>query len=252
MPRTLILRTAGTNCDRELAHAFTLAGSEVQIMHVRRLMESPERLASCDLLGLPGGFSYGDDISAGRIFANQLRLRLGEPIRRAVARGLGVIGICNGFQVLVKMGLLPDPGDGRQRATLSANRGGRFLARWVRLETESASRCLWTEGLGPMALPIAHGEGRFVPANDALLETLEREGQVALRYAADDDPNGSAGRVAGISDPSGRIFGLMPHPERCVDWTHHPAWTCGAGGGTGGGEPDGLRILRNAVQCVRV
>lgn len=249
MPKTLILRTAGTNCDRELAHAFRLAGSEVETIHLNRLIEDPDRLADYDLLGLPGGFSYGDDIAAGRILANRLRHRLYPALRAFVAAGKPIIGICNGFQVLVKTGLLGDFDPGRdeqpprQVCTLADNAFPRFLDRWVDLHADPASRCIWTRGLTQLPLPIAHGEGRFV-ADESTLDTLEANGQIALRYL--ENPNGSQRDIAGICDASGLVFGLMPHPERYVESTQHPNWTASLT------EPQtGLKIFENAIQYVR-
>ena len=155
-PTTLILRTAGTNCDRELAYAFEKAGAATEALHLNRLVAEPELLERFDLIGLPGGFSYGDDIAAGRIFANRLRHRLMAPIQQAVRRGVPVIGICNGFQVLVKLGLLPDPQDGQQRVTLSDNTIGRFIDRWTSVRADAESSCIWTQGLETFDLPIAH------------------------------------------------------------------------------------------------
>ncbi|HEX7009342.1 MAG TPA: phosphoribosylformylglycinamidine synthase subunit PurQ [Phycisphaeraceae bacterium] len=249
-PATLILRTAGTNCDRELAHAFELAGAVTQTLHLHQLIEQPRLIESFDLIGFPGGFSYGDDIAAGRIFANRIRHRLYEPLLAAVERGVLIIGICNGFQVLVKLGLLPDPHAGRQVATLAENLGGRFIDQWVPLEAQADSPCIWTRGLERFELPIAHGEGRFAVAEDAVLEGMREKGQIALRYAAGHNPNGSAEDIAGICDPSGRVLGLMPHPERFTDPTHHPAWTR-QGRAWLSQTPAGLRFFQNAVEHVR-
>jgi len=185
-PLALVIRTAGTNCDGELAYAFELAGAAVQVVHLNRLIETPDLLAQANLIGVPGGFSYGDDIAAGRIFANRLRHQLLDSMKDAIARGVPVIGICNGFQVLVKLGLLPDlSGDrlGQQATTLCDNIGGRFIARWVKLEVPCETPCVWTRGLRSIELPIAHGEGRFVPGSCEVLERLEGQHQIALRYA---------------------------------------------------------------------
>ncbi len=246
-PRTLILRTAGTNCDAELAEAFRLAGAEPVTVHLNRLIESPGQLETFDLIGLPGGFSYGDDIAAGRIFANRLRHRLWGPLRAAVARGVPIIGPCNGFQVMVKLGLLPNPAAGKQVATLAHNPSGRFVDRWVEVLPVEETRCIWTRGLGPHLLPIAHGEGRFT-APPEVLDQLEDAGQVALRYAA--DVNGSARAIAGVCDPSGLVFGLMPHPERYLHPTNHPHWTR-LGEGFLTQTPHGRRYFDNAVAWVR-
>jgi phosphoribosylformylglycinamidine synthase len=245
----LIIRTAGTNCDRELAHAFGLAGASTRTVHINRLIDQPTLIDRFDLIGLPGGFSYGDDIAAGRILANRLRHRLLDPLRAAIERGVPIIGVCNGFQVLVKMGLLPDPHLARQTATLADNTSGRFVDRWVRLEAQAQSACIWTRGLDSFDLPIAHGEGRFLMADEVALNQLRSQGQIALRYAHDDNPNGSVDDIAGICDPSGLVLGLMPHPERFVDATHHPLWTRRGEAFLAQPTP-GIRFFQNAVAHV--
>jgi len=249
-PLTLILRCAGTNCDGETAHAFELAGARTERVHVNRLLENPSILNDAQMLAFPGGFSYGDDINSGRILANQLRHHLAEPLREFIAAGKPVIGICNGFQVLVKTDLLPGPLAGKtgQTCTLAHNDSGRFIDRWVSLDPVG-SKCIWTAGLAPLELPIAHGEGKFVPANDEVRKALFANDQVALLYTGNDKHvNGSTDAIAGVCDASGLVFGLMPHPERYVDPTQHPAWTrqkplpeVGAG----------LAIFNNAVQYVK-
>ena len=247
-PSCLIIRTAGTNCDRELAHAFELAGAKTQTIHINRLIEQPQLISNADLIGVPGGFSYGDDIAAGRILANRLKHRLFDAFRDAVSDGTPVIGICNGFQVLVKMGLLPDPIEGKQTCTLADNTSGRFIDRWVKQQADCDSVCIWTRDLDEFVLPIAHGEGRFV-TDDETLRELQDSGQVALRYANDDNPNGSMDNIAGICDPTGVVLGLMPHPERFVDPTHHPQWTR-LGEDWLKQTPAGLRMIQNAVEHV--
>ena len=264
-PKTLIIRTAGTNCDRELAHAFEVAGATAVTIHLNRLMDEPYLLEEVDLIGLPGGFSYGDDIAAGRIFANQIRHRLFGPLCRAVRRGVPVIGICNGFQVLVKLGLLPDPPDdddaerAQQQVTLGQNTNGRFIDCWVDLTVDPQSNCIWTRGLDRIELPIAHGEGRFVVRSPDVLDRLRANGQVVLRYTRQTDfgeqqdlarggnPNGSMDDIAGICDRSGLVLGLMPHPERYTDYTHHPQWSRERPNSM----PHGLRMIRLAVEYVR-
>jgi len=247
-PTTLILRTAGTNCDRELAHAFALAGAATETIHLHRLIDEPTLIERFDLIGLPGGFSYGDDIAAGRILANRLRHQLLGPLRDAVTRGVPMIGICNGFQVLVKLGLLPDPVHAKQTATLADNTCGRFVDRWVGQLAVPDSVCIWTRGLEAFELPVAHGEGRFFAPPD-VLDRLEANGQVALRYAEGENPNGSERGIAGVCDPTGVVLGLMPHPERFTDPTHHPAWTR-RGEAWLNQSPAGLRFFRNAVEHV--
>jgi phosphoribosylformylglycinamidine synthase I len=266
MPRALVIRTAGTNCDAELMQAFTLAGAQPELVHLDRLIAEPQRLEAFDLIGFPGGFSYGDDIASGRIFATRARERLYPALRDAARAGVPMIGVCNGFQILVQVGLLPGPLAGEdwpedeapaQEASLTYNAGNMFIDDWFRVASVPNTRCLWTAGLDEgvseasrdavMRLPIAHGEGRFVTANAGALERLERSGQVALRYL--DNPNGSMNDIAGICDATGRLFGLMPHPERYLDWVHHPFWTR-LPAAARAGETPGLRIFRNAVEAV--
>ncbi len=257
-PRTLILRTAGTNCDLETAHAFARAGSEPVFMHLNRLLENDAVLGDFQILAIPGGFSYGDDIAAGRIFANQIVHHLGDAVREFIAAGKPVIGVCTGFQVLVKAGLLPGTIAGRdgQSCTLAGNVSGRFIGRWVHLAARGA-KCIWTAGIGTIELPVAHGEGRFVPADENVRRALWENEQVTLVYANPDgspaggefpaNPNGSVDDIAGICDPSGLVFGLMPHPERFVDPVQHPAWTSrNAKFSTGAG----LAVFENAVHFV--
>jgi len=249
-PKSLIIRTAGTNCDGELAYAFELAGAAVESVHLNQLVDQPQIIDQMDLIGFPGGFSYGDDISAGRIFANRLRNRLLEPLQTAVQRGVPMIGICNGFQVLVKMGLLPDPQSAVQTVTLTDNTSGRFLAKWVELNVPQDTVCIWTKPLAgrSIELPIAHGEGRFATSDPQMPQALGDSGQIALRYT--DNPNGSMDDIAGICDPSGLILGLMPHPERCVHETAHPSWTRRAAKATSHATI-GLQLIANAVEHVR-
>lgn len=259
MPTAAVIRTAGTNCDSELVRAFSLAGAEPQTIHLDRLIAEPDRLDEFDLLGFPGGFSYGDDIASGRIFAMRVRERLYPALRRAIDRGCPIIGVCNGFQVLVQVGLLPGPAAGEpwpadrpppQTVALTDNIQARFVDRWVPVAAEPSSVCVWTRGLAgnadTMQLPVAHGEGRFITASPQVTADLERTGRVALRYL--DNYNGSQGAIAGICDASGLIFGLMPHPERYLDWNRHPYWTRLPGSVTTGETP-GLRIFRNAVEA---
>jgi phosphoribosylformylglycinamidine synthase len=248
--RAIVLRTAGTNCDAETVHAMELAGAEVRCVHLNRVLESPGVLEEFAIAVVPGGFSYGDDIAAGRIFAAELSSRLGDALRAFVRRGRLLAGICNGFQVLVKTDLLPGATEGSsdQTATLTHNSSGRFVDRWVRLRS-GGGRCVWTRGIDALELPVAHGEGRFVCASAEVGRALDNSGQVALRYATPaENPNGSDDDIAGVCDASGLVFGLMPHPERYVSPYQHYAWTTQADLPA---EGAGLAIFRNAVDAAK-
>ncbi len=215
-PRALVLRAPGTNCDLETAHAFERAGGIARRVHVRALAERPAAADDYQILCIPGGFSYGDDVASGRILALELVTRLSDMLRRFRDRGGLVIGICNGFQVLLQTGLLLSDEAGHRQATLAHNRSGRYVDRWVRLRCQPGN-CVFLHGLTTLELPVAHAEGRFVARSEADLESLAAAGQLPLRYAADaggvaTNPNGSVADVAGSCDPTGRVFGLMPHP----------------------------------------
>jgi phosphoribosylformylglycinamidine synthase len=274
LPKALILRAPGINRDEDAAAAIELAGGAAERVHVNRLVAGERRLADYALVIIPGGFSYGDHLGAGKLLAVDLAHRLGDQIHAFVADGRPVIGICNGFQVLVKAGILPGPDDGRwtmdtgaaplsparrppsPAATLTDNRSGRFECRWVRLAADPASRCVFTRGLErPIEAPVAHGEGRFVARDAAALAMLREHGQVALRYvtppgeplAYPDNPNGSDDAIAGICNPAGNVLGLMPHPENAVRPQQHPRWTREPPRAEG----DGLALFRNAVRYAR-
>lgn len=232
--RVLILRAAGINCDLETENAFRLVGASPFRVHINRLMADPKQLDDAEILVVPGGFSYGDAISAGTILANELRSSLRDPILRFLADGKIILGICNGFQILTKAGLLPgfEPFEEPARATVSFNASDRFEDRWVRLRVESQLSPLFRGGQRYLEMPVAHSEGRFVPG-EGILERLQDSGQILLRYVDRDgevagyphNPNGSEDHIAGICDPTGRIVGLMPHPERNIYPHHHPRWT---------------------------
>ena len=254
-PRVLVLRTAGTNCDAETAFAFQYVGAKVCLAHVNQLLNGRERLADYHILALPGGFTYGDDIASGRILANELRRRLGEDLRAFIDAGKLILGICNGFQVMVKMGLLPDGMDAGQRASLTHNDSGRFEDRWVHLRVEAES--VWTKGLpSRVYYPVAHAEGKFVVPSRTALKALRDQGRVAFTYcSADggppgypDNPNGSMGHIAGITNATGRLLGLMPHPERCFLSEQHPFWARLSDKGT---FREGALIFDNGVRYAR-
>ncbi|MFQ5653578.1 MAG: phosphoribosylformylglycinamidine synthase I [Planctomycetota bacterium] len=262
--RALVLRAAGTNCDEETAHALTLAGARAELLHVNRLVAEPQLLDRFQLLALPGGFTFGDDVASGAVLAHILEERLEEAIARFVERGRLVIGICNGFQILVRIGILPGS---RGRGALLKNLSARFEDRWVRLRAGPAPGP-WLEPGREYHLPVAHAEGRFEWFPDEPGEALP-EVQVALRYRATGDgenatgavpypanPNGSHEDIAGITNPRGNVLGLMPHPERFLSPLHHPSWSRyrrpdgSAPRERDLPEPLGLDLLRRAVRSL--
>jgi len=252
----LVLRAAGTNCEHETAHALELAGADPRILHVKEVQADPATLDRAALVVFPGGFSYGDDLGAGRIQAEEIRATFLDSLVRMVERGGIVLGICNGFQVLVKLGLLPEVDAAAPAGvSLTWNDSGRYEDRWVHLEVTSRRSPFLASVPDRLRLPVAHAEGKFVARSDAVLERLADDGQVALRYVDPEgvpagfpwNPNGSMGNVAGITDPTGRVLGLMPHPERNVLNAHHPA----RGRGFAPRRPDGLSFLVSAVETLR-
>ena len=234
-PRAIILTGYGINCDWETAYAFQKAGAQARRVHINDLIDGHDRLDRYQILAFPGGFSYGDDISSGKVLANRVKTHLAGPLAQFINNGGLIIGICNGFQVMVKCGLLGSPEGAvfHQTATLTYNDSNRYEDRWVYLQPEG-DRCVFTRNITRLYLPIAHGEGKFF-ADPETLEGLEKSGCVALRYTDEAgrpagrrfplNPNGSLNDIAGICDPSGRLFGLMPHPERYMFFTQHPYWT---------------------------
>ena len=256
-PKALIIRTAGTNCDFEAQKAFELCGAKAERVHVNELVENASKILSYDIMLVPGGFSYGDDIASGKILANEIKNKLGDKIKKFALSGKPVIGICNGFQVLAKMGLLPDPKLFDQTATLTYNDSGKFECRWVYLKNEgfAKNKCLWTKDLPEViALPVAHGEGKFMAANSKILKEIEDNNQVVFRYVNADgtkanypaDPNGSINAISGICNEKGNVFGLMPHPERYVYALQHPARE-----GFDGEYGWGKKIFQNAVDYLK-
>ena len=249
-PKVCVIKADGTNCELETAHACRLAGAEAAIVPVNDLRTGEARLGDFDALVVPGGFSYGDDVVSGKILAVELLTRLTDQLADFTAAGKPVLGICNGFQVLVRTGLLPFGTLGRMRATLAVNENGRYECRWVTVV--KANDAALVAGLpARMELPSAHGEGRFW-ANPETLAEIEARGLVALRYADTDgqptqgfpaNPNGALAAIAGVTSPNGRILGLMPHPERHVARHHHPNWRRRPAGA----EPDGLAFFRGLV-----
>ncbi len=252
--KAIVLRVEGTNCDLEIAEALRLAGAEPRLIHMNQLLSRDVHLETFQMLALPGGFAHGDDISAGKIFAAILKHKLGKSVKKFVDSGKPVIGVCNGFQVLVKAGILPGFERGpqsewwTQEATLATNDCGTFVDRWVHLKTATSGKSLFSSGLKEtLFLPIAHGEGKFV-IKPELLERLIDSGQVAFTYSPGENPNGSLLDIAGICNPAGNVLGMMPHPERFLTKYTHPYWTAMPGLPE---EGDGLRLFKNAVEYAR-
>ncbi|HLX62738.1 MAG TPA: phosphoribosylformylglycinamidine synthase I [Planctomycetota bacterium] len=284
-PRVLILRAPGTNCDEETAFAFEKAGGQCLLVHIRALRASPAMLMEHAILALPGGFSYGDDLGSGTVIGNELMQHLAEPLQRFVERGGLALGICNGFQILVKTGLLPglsylNAEGGRREeggektnensapsaplpppssllplpaATLTFNESQHFEDRWIHLKIEPSTSPFLEGHAGQLVeFPVAHGEGRFVARDADALRRIEEGKQVAFRYvtaegampAYPENPNGAQNHIAGITDETGRVLGLMPHPERHVLPWQHPRWTRGGLKKEG----DGLFLFRNAIK----
>ncbi|WP_417389538.1 phosphoribosylformylglycinamidine synthase subunit PurQ [Gimesia sp.] len=263
-PQVCVLRAPGTNCDIETAHAFDLCGAESTRIHLLKLLENPSQLNDYQILCLPGGFSYGDDVGAGVIFASHLQGQLAEVIGNFLAADKLVLGICNGFQVLLKAGILPGGATGwppqadqSRDATLTWNNNGKYTSLWVNLGVV-APQNVFLKGIDQIELPIAHAEGRIAVSDPAIVEGWKANLQVAMCYRAPGEepmalqeeilsypvnPNGSAYNIAALSDPAGRVLGLMPHPERFLFATQHPQWT--RLGLTGEGA--GMQLFRNAV-----
>jgi len=259
-PPVLILRAPGTNCDEETARAWELAGAAVEVHHVNRLLESPRLLDRFRVVTIPGGFSYGDDLGAGTILAARLTHALGDALTRFVEQGGLILGICNGFQVLVRTGLLPGPSTGVS-ATLTHNDVGHYVTRWVRLAVGPRPDSPWLTHLQDtiLEIPSAHGEGKLVTTDPEGPQRLDQQRLVAFRYvdaqgqptvAFPDNPNGSPCGIAGLIDPSGRVLGLMPHPERFILPYHHPLWTRRDPAGDHFPTPDGLRFFQAAIQAI--
>ncbi len=253
-PKAVVLRAAGINCDNETRHALELAGAEVDRIHINQLIQTPSQLDQVQILVFPGGFSYGDDVAAGTILANQVVHHLYDTIQAFLEKGKLVLGICNGFQVLVKTGILPGFETRQSHVTITYNDSDKFEDRWVHLKPQS-DHCVFIEQGRSLYLPIAHGEGKVVPKDHDVLTQLQSGDHVAFQYVDAQgeqgpypiNPNGSVQGIAGLTDKTGRVLGLMPHPERYVHPTHHPRWTRE-------GAPqacDGMTIFDNAVTYVK-
>lgn len=252
--RVMVLRAAGINCDAETVYAWQLAGAHAELVHLNTLVAAPDLLDRVQILTVPGGFSYGDDIAAGTILAARMSHHLADAMQEFVAAGKLVLGICNGFQVLVKMGMLPAGDIGRGRVSVSANLSGKFEERWVRLQ-RCTQRSPFLQGPQILEMPVAHGEGRVVVDGVSTLDALRAGDHIAFRYVNaagrpaeyPDLPNGSVDGIAGLLDHTGQVLALMPHPERHVHLTHHPLWTRSVDGP----RPLGLELFQSAVESLR-
>ncbi len=260
-PRVIVLSGYGLNCEEETKFAFERAGAAAEIVHINDLIAIPERLSNYQIMALPGGFSFGDDTGAGNAYANRLKHHLEPQIREFVAGDKLVVGVCNGFQIISNLGLVPaiDRNYGRRTIALTSNDSARYLDRWVDLRVENDSP--WTAGIARLSLPIAHGEGKLF-TDPAVLKQLNDKNLIALRYVRGEmsnyqdlpaNPNGSVEDIAGITDETGRILGLMPHPERAIFFTQAPNWPVTAEQLRRDGRPlpedgPGLQIFRNAVR----
>ncbi|UCF42581.1 MAG: phosphoribosylformylglycinamidine synthase I [Planctomycetota bacterium] len=254
--KAIVLRAAGINCDMETEYALEAAGASAERVHINRMIEDKGLLDGVQIIVFPGGFSYGDDVAAGKILANQVIHHLSEAIRKFIDDGKLVLGICNGFQVLVKAGILPGNNSSKQQqsVTITYNDSGKYEDRWVYL-TPQTDRCIFIEAGREIYLPVAHAEGKVVTYDEEVLEQLRAEGHVAFKYVDENgqegdypiNPNGSVGSIAGLTDVTGRVLGLMPHPERYIRHTQHPHWSRLQGKEDG----DGMGIFTNAVRFIR-
>jgi len=259
----LVITGFGLNCEEETAQALRMAGARADLVHFNDLLGRGGSLDGYHILCLIGGFAFGDHIAAGTVFANKIKYRLQEPLFDFVERGGLIIGICNGFQTLVKLGLLPGfPGERfARKATLGANDSGVFRDAWVTLAVDPDAPCVFTRGITRMELPIRHGEGKFL-VEDADVDRALEEGKQKVLFYADPttgepterfpfNPNGSPGGVAGVCDSTGRVFGMMPHPEAHLWPWNHPQWMRRKRTGTLPEEGEGVRIFHNAVAFAR-
>ncbi len=245
--KAIVLRAAGTNCDYELETGLRLAGFKTENVHVNELISGSRKLSDFQLLGIPGGFSAGDYLGSGKVFANKLLFKLKDEVPKFVEAGGLVFGVCNGFQALVKAGILPGFAENymEQLTTLTLNNPAGFQCRWVKLRKRQ-SRCIFTsEGLETLSVPIAHGEGQFIVKSRGVLNRLYSNGQIVFKYIR--NPNGSTDDIAGICDETGRVFGMMPHPERNLFGINAPDTEYGKIPEEG----EGVQVFRNAFNYLK-
>ena len=269
-PKVLVLAGYGINCDYETQVAFEKAGADAQRVHINELISNEQKMEDYHIFFIPGGFSYGDELGAGKILANKLMFYLKDDLLQFIADEKLVGGHCNGAQVMAKAGLIPALIDYQtQQLTLTVNETARYEDRWVHVKSVS-EKCIWTKNLPPMQVPVAHGEGRFYSKEPELIQKLEKNDQIALIYTLPDgttpaqgtfpyNPNGSVADIAGICDPTGRVFAQMPHPERFISLVNHPHWTKKVRNlireGTNirqiSWDGDGLLLFKNAVNYAK-
>ena len=258
--KALVITGFGLNCERETAAACTLAGADPELVHLNDLLTGERKLEEYHLLCFIGGFSFGDHLGSGTVFANRVKFNLRDQLQKFVDDGKLVIGICNGFQTLTRLGMVPAlNGDYfTQTSALAHNDSGVFRDDWCRLKANPASPCVFTRGIDMVRLPLRHGEGQFVATPEVMAE-IEANNQVALRYCNADgsiatefpaNPNGSTNAIAGICDKTGRVFGLMPHPEAFLSPFNSPDWTRDRANGKIAEEGDGVMIFRNAADYI--
>jgi phosphoribosylformylglycinamidine (FGAM) synthase-like amidotransferase family enzyme len=259
--RVLVITGLGLNCEVETGEAFRRVGATVELVHLNDLLDhsAPHRLTDYSIIAFPGGFAFGDHLGAGFVFANKIRWRMYDELVEFIEGGGLAIGICNGFQMMTRLGMVPGfDGDYRTpRATLAPNNRLGYWDTWVRLEFDPESPCVWTRGLDTMDLPSRHGEGKFLTESPEVFERLEVGRQIAARYVDETgepteswpaNPNGSPGGIAAVCDPSGRLFGIMPHPDAFLYPFQHPQWQAEAARGEATpAEGAGLQIFRNGV-----
>ncbi|MFH1533902.1 MAG: phosphoribosylformylglycinamidine synthase I [Nitrospirota bacterium] len=262
-PKALVLTGYGINSEEETALCFDQTGGEAEIIHINDLIENPNKLKDYQILAVPGGFSYGDETGSGNAYANKIKNNLTEQIINFAKQDKLIIGICNGFQIIVNTGLVPavDEKYGERQAALMHNKTARYECRWIWLKNTS-EKCVWTRGIDLLHVPVAHGEGNFY-AEPEIIEKMEANDQIAFKYVNEDgspanqqfpiNPNGSLQDIAGITDPSGRIFGMMPHPERFLAFTNEEGWQLKKEQLIREGSPlptqgEGLKIFKNAVE----
>ena len=259
--KALIITGVGLNCEKETAAAFNAAGAKASLIHINDLLSGKATMEPFQILAFIGGFSFGDHLGSGTVFANKIKFKLKEELNNFIDSGKLIIGICNGFQTLTRLGLVPALEGGRftQQAALAHNDSGVFRDAWITMKANPACKCVFTRGIDRIRMPIRHGEGKFA-ASPEMIDKIEKENLVALRYTDEagnkpngfpDNPNGSINDIAGICDPTGRVFGLMPHPEAFLSPYNAPDWQTQKLLGKLPDKGEGMILFTNAVDYVK-